>query len=430
MKSAFSLLLVPILLLISVQGSATIHTWHTPEGAKVLFMQNNALPIVDIALNFDAASSRDNGRFGLAKLTAQMIGTHSKYHNESEIIDAFSSVGAEFSSTALKDMAIISLRTLSRKEILNPTIQLFSEVVAEPVFKRDILNRFKKQNTQAILASYDKPATLAQEIFIKTLYQNHPYTQPSVGTTKTIKQINLSHIKQHYKQYYVGKNLNIAMVGDLSLAQAKSVARQITHHLNSGQKASTLAQVAEVKGTTKHIDYDSTQSHLIIAKKGISRSDKHYHSLYLANHIFGGGALTSVLGRVIREKNGLAYSVYSYFQPMKLGGFFAINLQTKNAQLKKAKKLTLETLDNFIKQGINEQSVQEAKDYIIGSFALRTASNEQILSHLSLIGFYELPLDYLTQFPPKIAQLSVKEVQNSVAEFFKDSRWVIVSLGG
>lgn len=424
-----NLLLLSLCLIGLSTIAVPIQTWHTPEGARVLFSKTNALAIVDINLVFDAASSRDGSLFGLAKLTANMIGTKSKYHNQKQITAAFSELGAEFSSTALKDMTIISLRSLSEAKILTPAVRLLSEVLSDAVFDNKILSRIKTQAKSAIIGNDDKPGTVLQQAFAKHLFKPHPYAHPSVGTTQTLNLIKLRHIKNHYQQYYTASNLDIVIVGDLTTAQAKSIARQLSHRLNIGKKPLPLKLTAPKPPLNKHINYNSTQSHLIIGSLGINRSDKNYHSLYLANHIFGGGGLTSMLNDVIREKNGLAYSVYSYFQPLKAGGFFAIKLQTKNSSLNRAKQLVLQTLNDFVKNGINEQTLADAKNYIIGSFALRTASNAQITQYLSLIAFYDLPLNYLNSFPNKIKQLSLKEVQLAAQDYFTNQPWQIISIG-
>ena len=420
-----------LITLLSNNTFANITQWHTPEGAKVLFTQTKDLPIVDIALTFDAASSRDGKQLGISAMTNAMIGTSSQYYTQTEIIEQFSSVGAEFSHTSLKDMSLFSLRVLSRTDILNPSVKLFAQIISQPVFKQAILTRLKKQTQQSIQSKQDRPGTIAKEAFEKIIFDNHPYAYPSSGNKSSVNRLTLKNISTHYQQYYVANNLTIAIVGDISQTQAKSIARQLTHRLNSGNKAKLLPKIMPRQSHYKQsINFKSTQSHLYIGKSGINRDHPDYHALYLANHIFGGSALTSVLAKIIREKNGLAYSVYSYFQPMASNGYFVINLQTKNTQLTKATSLTFSTLENFIKKGITQKRLEDAQDNIIGSFALQTASNKKIISYLSLIGFYNLPIDYLTNFPNKIKKLTQTDVQNAVHRFFNNPYWVTISAGG
>ena len=423
-------LVLLLLLMSSAQAKLDIQHWTTPEGAKVFFAQTKGLPILDIQLNFDAAASRDGDQFGLASLTSSLLGTATQYHNEEQIINTFESVGAQFSNSSLKDMSIVSLRTLTRQPILKKSLDIFTEVITQPSFKQKYLTREKRQTLRAIEAAKQSPASIASLAFDKAVFANHPYAHPIIGTQKTIEKISLKDLKQHYQQFYVAKNLTIALVGDISRAQAKQVARQISHGLNVGQKAKTNPNISPLKQAKKiHIEFPSKQTHVLIGQTGINRSHPDYYPLYLGNHIFGGSGLTSILSDEIREKKGLAYSAYSYFTKMKSNGFFMIRMQTKNDQALEAKNIALQTLKNFRNNAIDTQKLQDGKDNIIGGFALETASNANILTYLSIIGFYDLPLDYLSSFTDKIKDISAQDIQNAYERLVDMDKLIILSVG-
>ena len=104
-----------LLSLFAISANALdVQSWKTPEGAKVLFVETKGLPILDIRLNFDAASSRDGDKPGLALMTNNLIGTATKNKDEEQIIQDFESIGANLSVNSLKDMSMVSLRTLTR----------------------------------------------------------------------------------------------------------------------------------------------------------------------------------------------------------------------------------------------------------------------------------------------------------------------------
>ena len=410
------------------KANINIQTWQTPEGAKVLFSKSSGSNIVDIRLVFDAASSRDGNKFGIASFVSSMLGKGSKKYTEEQIIAGFNATGAIFSASSLKDMAIVSLRSLSRRQPLKKNIRLFTEVITNPVFNKKVFNRIKKNYLYSIKIEKGKPGTLVEQAFISNIFAQHPYAHNIIGTSISIKNIKIADIREFYKKYYVAKNLTIAIVGDISRVRAKSITRQITYKLTIGKKPQKIAKIVNITpSTTININYTSTQSHIMLGKIGINRENSKYYALYLANHILGGNQLNSKLSYVIREQNGLAYSVYSYFLPMREKGYFAIRLQTKNLQASKAKELVFTTLDEFIKQEIN---IEDAKNHLIGSFALRVATNQQIVSYLAVIGFYNLDINYLQNFPKKITSLTKSDVKDAIKSFFNDNNWVIVSVGG
>ncbi len=402
----------------------------TPEGAKVLFVQTKGLPILDISLNFDAASGKEGEKYGLASLTNSLLGSATQYRNEEQIINAFESLGAQFSGYSLKDMSIVSLRTLSRESILRKSLNIFTEVVTQPSFKQKYLTRAKRQILQSIRAAQQSPSSIASIAFNKAVFGEHPYAHEAIGTQDTIGNITTKDLKHHYQQFFVAKNLIIALVGDVSKVKAKQIARQISHGLNIGQKAKANPVVKPLNDAQDiHIDFPSKQTHLLIGQTGVNRSHPDFYPLYLGNHIFGGSGLTSILSGEIREKKGLAYSVYSHFSQMQSNGSFIMKLQTKNAQANKAKKIAVQTLNNFINNNIDKQKLQDGKDNIIGGFALQTASNANILTYLSIIGFYNLPLDYLDTFTDKIKDISTQDIQNAFAQLINTDKLVIVSVG-
>ncbi|SEH56900.1 zinc protease [Bathymodiolus azoricus thioautotrophic gill symbiont] len=402
----------------------------TPEGAKVLFVQTKGLPILDISLNFDAASGKEGEKYGLASLTNSLLGSATQYRNEEQIINAFESLGAQFSGYSLKDMSIVSLRTLSRESILRKSLNIFTEVVTQPSFKQKYLTRAKRQILQSIRAAQQSPSSIASIAFNKAVFGEHPYAHEAIGTQDTIGNITTKDLKHHYQQFFVAKNLIIALVGDVSKVKAKQIARQISHGLNIGQKAKANPVVKPLNDAQDiHIDFPSKQTHLLIGQTGVNRSHPDFYPLYLGNHIFGGSGLTSILSGEIREKKGLAYSVYSHFSQMQSNGSFTMKLQTKIAQANKARKIAVQTLNNFINNNIDKQKLQDGKDNIIGGFALQTASNANILTYLSIIGFYNLPLDYLDTFTDKIKDISTQDIQNAFAQLINTDKLVIVSVG-
>ena len=322
------------------------------------------------------------------------------------------------------------MRSLTRRDILQSSLALLTEVVAKVDYQQRYLSREKKQTLRTIEAAKQSPASIANSKFNQLVFGEHPYAHKKIGTKDSLEQINLADLKQHYQRYYVAKNLTITLVGDISKAYAKQIARQLSHGLNSGQKARDNQSVSPLlKSAQVHVEFPSTQTHLLIGQVGINRTHPDYYALYLGNHILGGSGLTSVLSDEVREQRGLAYSASSYFTKMKSNGFFLIKLQTKNSQANQAKEVALEALKNFRNNAIDEQKLQDGKDNIIGGFALETASNANILTYLSIIGFYDLPLDYLSRFTSKIKDISAYDIQKAYKRLIKMDKLVVLSVG-
>lgn len=412
MKHLTKLFLLLSLFAFSVTGHAKldIQTWHTQQGSKVLYVSAPELPMVDIEMTFDAGSIRDGKVYGLASFTSAMIGSGTSKMSESEISDSFNRLGVQYSASAGRDNAAVSFRSLTRDSILKPGFELFTEVVSDLQLNDEIIERDRARVLIGIKRSDTQASSVARKVFWQNLYGDHPYAHPVSGNEDTIKALTKTQLKQFYQTYYVAKNAQIVIVGAVSRQQAESMAESLSSALPKGQKAPEInVALPKINGELKVVNFDATQTHYRLAQHGVERGHPDYHALFLGNHLFGGGGFGSLLMEEVREKRGLVYSVHSAFYPMKFRGPFLVALSTKNASAKEADQVVKETLTNFLKDFSDEQ-FQASKDNLVGGFPLRFDSNSKKLGYLSMIGYYDMPLTYLEDFPKKIAALSKQDV--------------------
>jgi zinc protease len=176
--------------------------------------------------------------------------------------------------------------------------------------------------------------------------------------------------------------------------------------------------------------HPSKQTHILVGQEGSMRGDKDYFALYVGNHILGGGGFGSRIVEEIREERGLAYSSYSYFSPMRKKGPFIMGLQTKNGQAEEALSVLMKTLRTFIQEGPSEEELVSSKKNITGGFALRLDSNKDITEYVAMMGFYDLPLDYLATFNDRVEAVSVADIKDAFQRRVHPDEMVIVMVGG
>lgn len=426
-----TLFTVLALLLASVQAAPLqIQTWHTSKGAKVMYVYAPEIPMVDLQISFDAGSARDGKQWGIANMTAVMLTAGTQHHNENAISDTFNRYGSMFGQEVDRDMATFSLRTLTRKENYQASVQLFSEVLGYPTFPQAVFQREQSNLLEALKQKKVKPSVIASETFWKSLYGNHPYAHPVSGTEQTVKALTPKQLKQFYQRYYSAKNATISIVGAVNLAEAKRLAEKVTQYLPQGIKPASIPEMTAVTtAQTKVTPFSSSQTYYYLGQVAVKRGDPDYYALFLGNHLLGGSGFASMLMQSVREERGLVYSVYSYVAPMKQPGPFVIGLSTKNASAKEADKVVQETLKAFMKGAFTEAKLQAIKDNLIGGFPLRLDSNKKVVGYLSMIGFYNLPADYLQTFPKKIAALSKEDVLAAWQKHIHPNKMVKVMVG-
>ncbi|MEM7020679.1 MAG: pitrilysin family protein, partial [Pseudomonadota bacterium] len=353
MKNIIQLTICLLIVWAAQIATATeIEHWQTTNGGRVYFMSTPSLPIVDIRIVFDAGSARDSGKSGLAALTNGLLAEGAAGMNADQIAEQFADAGARFSNSSLKDMSIFSLRSLRDAKYLEPALKTFIQVISQPDFPDEAVERVRRQMLSVIEFQKQSPGNIANEAFYKTLYADHPYGTPSIGTAETVSALAHEELKTFYSTYYVASNAVIAIVADLDKAAAEKLAEQLTMSLQTGKKASALPEPkALTEASVMNIKHPADQTHVMLGQLGMSRFDPDYFTLYVGNHILGGGGLVSILADEIREKRGLSYSVYSGFAPMRIAGPFIMGLQTKNDQAENAIKVVRETVASFIENG-------------------------------------------------------------------------------
>ncbi|MCK5360930.1 MAG: insulinase family protein, partial [Gammaproteobacteria bacterium] len=345
------------------------------------------------------------------------------------IAEGFEDRGAEVATSSLRDMAIVSMRSLSEKEYLDPVVTLLAKVVSDPVFPEKSFAREKARSITSLDHSLQQPATVGSRQLYEYLYKGHPYANHPEGTHESLASIERKDLLNFYKQFYVASNMVIAVVGDLSLAEAKALTNKISVKLGKGEKAPVLPDVSPIKAKEIRINFPSTQSHVISAYLGVKRDDARSLALKVGNYSLGGGGFQSRMMDEIREKRGLSYGASSYFLPMQQSGPFIASLSTRNDQVDEAHMVAKEVINEYIKTGPDKDELQLAKKNITGGFPLTIDSNKKLVSTLAAIGFYSLPADYLDTYIDRVNALSREDVAQALREVLGSKNRVTVIVG-
>ena len=413
-----------------VLASPNIEYWITSAGAEVYYVHAPELPMVDIQIVFDAGSSRDEDALGIAMLTNSLLADGADGDDADKISNNFESLGAIYAADIGYDSASLQLRSLTESELLKSAIVNLKKVLSAPDFPTDALERRQSQMLIGIKAKKQSPAAIAKDAFMKATYQSHPYAKPSEGTETSVKAINRKDIISFYKKHYTAKNSMIAIVGAVSHELAKQISEDISAGFQDGEKASSIRAVENLEEPQSiFIEYPSVQTHILVGQPGMKRGDSDYFSLYVGNHILGGGGMVSRLFEEVREKRGLSYSAYSYFSPMLFKGPFTAGLQTKTDQADEATSVLLENIKNYIEQGPTEEELIAAKKNITGGYPLRIDSNSKILNYVVVIGYYKLPLDYLETFNNNVEAVTIESIKDAFKRRLSPDKLVMVKVG-
>ena len=413
-----------------VWAAPQIQTWQTANGAKVLFVEAPEIEMVDVRLVFDAGSARDGGKQGVTSFTNSLLSEGAGEWSAYQIAERMEGVGAQLDTGSLRDMAWVSVRTLTEPKALATTLETLAAVVAKPNFAEEDIERQRQSILAGLVQDEQSPGSLGKKRLYQLVFGDHPYAGDPAGNMESVKAITREDLVATHNRLYVANNALVAIVGAVGRAQAEAIADQVTAGLRPGQQAPKLPPVKPLQAAIdEKIPFPSTQAHLYIGQPGMRRGDPDYFPLYVGNHILGGSGLVSLLSHEVREKRGLSYSVYSFFLPMRQTGLFQLGLQTKNDQAGEALQVAKNTLERFIREGPTAEELKAAKQNITGGFPLRIASNGNIVEYLAVIGFYDLPLDYLDSFNSKVEAVTREQIKDAFKRRIDPDRLVRVQVG-
>lgn len=412
-------------------ANVEVLSYKTKNGINVLYSKSENIPMIDIKITFNAGSNKDGDLKGLSLLTHNLLDEGTSKMNSEEIASVFESTGAIFNTSVSKDKSSISLRSLSDKKYLDPSIKMFLKILSDSIFPKDEINLQKDRTISSIIEDDADPGEISINLFFKEMYGDHPYAFPTIGTRNTVKKIKRKDVLAFYKNNINIKNATIVIVSSLPKKEVIYLSEKISKSLNTStvKDSYNLDLIKNSKEKNVYKNFRSKQAHIYIGGLSIKRGSENHLPLYVGNYIFGGSGFSARLMQELRVKRGLTYGVYSYIYPMKDIGPFVIGIETKAEQAQKSVKLINNMLKDFYKNGPTDIELKHAKEAIINGFPLRVDSNRDILNYLSMINYYNLPIDYLNTFTSKISKITKKDIIKSFNEDIDVNKLITLIVG-
>ncbi|MBT8565922.1 insulinase family protein [Polynucleobacter paneuropaeus] len=425
-------------LLTSVQAALPIQQLDSYKGAKAYLVQTQSLPMLDIEISIDAGTRYDPAsKAGLAIMTAELLdnGIRSAGRNltEAQIADEIADLGADIKIGVSGERAMILVRCLSRPDIRDRAIQLARLILSSPTYDSVVVNREKQRISAGLLEAETKPDFVLDRRFRKAVYGNYPLG--NAVTVKSIAGLSVSDLKQFHQQFYRSDRVIVSMVGDVSKSEAQEIMQTLVKDLpQTGSSIPPLPELARspVENLSEReitIPFDSQQAHIAMGMTAIARNNPDYFPLIVGNYALGGGGFVSRLMNEVREKRGLAYSVFSYFAPGQETGIFQAGLQTKNDQASMALDVMTETISQFIAKGPTQSELDAAKANLINGFPLRIDNNRKLLDNVSSIAWNGLPLNTLDTWTEQVNAVTREQVEIAFQKYLAMDRMKIVVLG-
>jgi zinc protease len=432
MKNArFLLLVVPLLLGLHGFGQTALtpHRSVLKNGMVLLTSEQRTLPMVSIEMLIHAGSRYDAPKQeGLANLTAKLITEGTQRRTALQISESLDFLGASLSAHSGEDLASVSLTIL--KKDLPAGLELLAEVLTVAVFPQEEIDRQKQAVIGLIRAKQEQPGEVAELRFAAAVFPQSPYGRAVEGNEASVKAIPQASLRDFYRRYYRPNRSIMAVVGDISHEEITEALNKAFRSWNKGEPPhKPLQLLAAPEVGTIRLNKDLTQANIVLGQRGIARENPDYYALQVMNYILGGGGFSSRAMESIRNQRGLAYSVYSYFGAEKGRGTFQFIMQTKNETALQAIGIAKAELRRIRQEPVSEAELNDAKDYLTGSFPLRFDTMRKVANFLAQVEYFELGLEYLERYPELIREITGDDVTRVAQKYLEPEKLIIVLVG-
>jgi zinc protease len=398
------------------------------NGLKVIVIEQHELPVVAFRLILKSGSACDPaGKAGLADLTAGLLRKGTKTRTATQVAEEIDFVGGSLNAGADQDATFASCRVLSK--YFDTGLGLLSDIMLNPTFSQDEIDRLQKQTLASIQQQKDDPGSVAGEKFREFVFGENPYGLPTEGTEESVPTLTRDDIVNFHKEYYVPSNAVLAVVGDVKNADViKKVKAKFASWSGTPVTFPTLAEPPAIKGyQILLVDKpDLTQTYIELGHLGIDRKNPDIFAVRVMNYILGGGGFASRLMDEVRAKRGLTYGIYSNYDYLKWQGAFNITSFTRNDSTAAAITATIDQLKKIRSEGVTDKELADTKSFYTGYFPLQFETPEQIATQILTVELYDLGEEYLTNYTQRINAVTKEDVQRVAQKYIDPDNLKIV----
>ncbi len=406
-----------------------IQTVKSPGGIEAWLVEEHSVPLIAMRFAFEGGNSQDPaGKDGVANFLTAMMDEGAGDLTAIQFQERMEEIAMRMGFEDSRDSFYGSFETLT--ENLDEAVELLRLAINEPRFDPDAMERIRGQLLTSLAFAAKDPDRVAAREWFAAAFPDHPYGRPAVGTEESLAKITRDDLERYRKRVFAKDTLKIAVVGDIDAETLGKVLDRVFGDLPEKADLEPIPFVEPKKGGDVHvIEMPVPQSVATFGLAGIPRKDPDFIPAFVMNHILGGGGFSSRLMEEVREKRGLAYSVYSYLQPYQHTAIFAGGVATKNEEIGQSLEVIRAELQRMATEGPTPEELENAKSYLIGSYPLRFDTNAKIANQLLGIMQDGLGQDYIEKRNSLIEAVTLDDVKRAAKRILETDNLIMTVVG-
>jgi zinc protease len=399
------------------------------NGMRVVVVMHHEQPVVTLRLLLQAGSVCDpQGKSGVAALTAALLDQGTTTRSAEQIADTIDSIGGALGAAAGNDLSFANVIVM--KDSLALGFDLLSDVVRNPAFKQEEIDRQRQQSMSGHRVNLEDPDYVASLVFDRLVYGFHPYGLPETGTPESVGSITAADLREFHQRFYLPNNAILAVVGDIAADEAFAGAERVFG--NWPRREVVPVSVADPPVPTRRLIVvnkpDAVQTEIRVGHLGIERGHKDYLAVDLAIKILGGEG-SNRLHRVLRSERGLTYGAEATMQSLKSSGDFMAETDTRTETTVEVLRLIVDEFQKLQRERVRERELADAQAYLAGSFPLTIETPDAIAAQILNVLFYGLPLSEIENYRERVNAITVDDIQRVASQYLKPDRLSVVLVG-
>jgi zinc protease len=392
-------------------SSAPIERVVSPGGIEAWLVTERSVPLIALNFAFVGGSTQDPaGKEGLANMLSSLLDEGAGDLDAQAFQRRLEETSVKLSFSASRDNFTGEMRTLTKNRA--DGFELLRLALSAPRFDQEPVERVRAQIEARLRSERSDPETIASREWFLLAFPDHPYGRPPQGTLETVARITSADLKDLAGRLFARDNLKVAVVGDIDAATLAQLLDQVFGSLPA---RADLVAVPETEpknlGALRVFELNVPQSVIQFGGQGLKRKDEDFIPAFVLNHILGGGSFSSRLYTEVREKRGLAYSVYSYLAPLDRAGLFLGGTATQNARAAESLSIIQDEIRRLAVEGPTADELEKAKRFLIGSYPLRFDTSAKIAGQLVQIQLDELGIGYIDRRNSLIEAVTAEDIR-------------------
>lgn len=401
----------------------------SPGGIEAWLVEEHSLPLVSLHFAFAGGAAQDPaGREGLANMVTALLDEGAGELDAQAFQTRLEERAIRLSFDVGRDAFYGEMKSLSRHR--DAAFDLLRLALTAPRFDAEPVERIRAQLLARLRFEEEDPDDVAGKAWFELAFGAHPYARPVNGRPDSVAAITIDDLKRYVGRVFARARLKVAIVGDIDAETAGRKLDEIFGALPAEPQLEPVAEATVTAGPLRRIiDMNIPQTVIRFGQAGIARKDPDFMPAYVVNYILGGGGFSSRLYEEVREKRGLAYSVYTYLYPLDRAALLLGGVATQNERAAETLSTIEAELKRLAEEGPSADELAAAKSYLKGSYALRFDTSSKIAEQLVAIQLEDLGIDYINRRNDLIDAVTIDDVKRVARRLVAPEKLIVTVVG-